>query len=319
MCKGTSADPEKLQKFLIQRLHNSSLDAAVDAMSDKAGGFFMYARLLQDQLNKTKRTQGPGGKLDFSAITAFPEGLDDMYAANFTRVFPGGVQGDDWLSCCDLVALIVAALEPLPLSMARRALGWSDAQQEMMLSATALLFPVRDGSFRVLHKSVVDYLLRVDKKNQPFEVRADQVQGAHTTLASACNQVLDDQTSTDIKVDWPYSLRHIIAHSCSAGTDADTERAVQLACDFSHLAARAELGPVTALLLDARRVRDRLKVDDTRHRVVKLVCSALQRVILLPFYAQSHIPLGANTPLLHRLRARCSKTGASCQARSWAG
>ena len=53
---------------------------------------------------------------------------------------------------------IAAAMEPITQVMAAALLGWDAAQQERVLEATGLLFPVRDGKFHVFHKTAVDWL-----------------------------------------------------------------------------------------------------------------------------------------------------------------
>ena len=84
-CKDLSDDVgEKLQEFIVSKLSSSALDAAVAKLVGKAGGLMVYAKLLHDQLKLEKETNGA---VDFGKLATLPQGLDEMYQANFGRVF----------------------------------------------------------------------------------------------------------------------------------------------------------------------------------------------------------------------------------------
>ena len=134
---------------------NEALDVAVAALSKKADGLFLYARLLAEDLEAKARA---GEQLDFAGLDALPAGLDEVYAANFRRAFPEGRAGAAWKEASALVELIAAAMEPITPAMAAAVLDWDAATQERVLETAALLFPERDGKLHVFHKTVVDWL-----------------------------------------------------------------------------------------------------------------------------------------------------------------
>ena len=78
-----------------------------------------------------------------------------------------------WTAARPLIELIAAAMEPITQAMAAALLGWDAAQQERVLEATALLFPVRDGKFHVFHKTAVDWLTGEITADSSLKSRSD--------------------------------------------------------------------------------------------------------------------------------------------------
>ena len=152
LCQGTEVDAGELEAFIVGRLSTSSLDAAVDALSAKAEGLFLYAYMLGQHLESEAKK---GREIHF-------ENLDSpawaRYAVNFERAFPEGQEDSAWTEAKPLVELIAAAREPITVAMAAALLRWDGGQQERVLETTALLFPVRDGKVHVFHKTIVDWL-----------------------------------------------------------------------------------------------------------------------------------------------------------------
>jgi hypothetical protein len=155
LCQGTNVDPGKLEAFIIGRLSNSALDAAVAVLSKKAEGLFLYASLLAQHLESERNA---GQEIRFSELDSLPAGLSEVYAVNFRRAFPNGSADAKWKDAQLFVELIAAAMEPLAVTMVELLLGWSPEKSERVREATALLFPERDGKFHVFHKTVVDWL-----------------------------------------------------------------------------------------------------------------------------------------------------------------
>ena len=81
-----------------------------------------------------------------------------MYDVNLRRAFPGGAADVGWVAAKPLIELIAAAIEPITLAMAAQLLGWSEDDRTIALDSTGLLFPVRDGRFQVMHKTILDYM-----------------------------------------------------------------------------------------------------------------------------------------------------------------
>ena len=259
LCKGSTVDPGKLEAFIVGRLNSSALDAAVAALSSKADGLFLYAHLLAQHLDTEARA---GRTIDFAGLDALPTGLDEVYAVNFERAFPEGAAGAAWEAARPLIELIAAAMEPITQAMAAALLEWDAAQQERVLEATALLFPLRDGKFNVFHKTVVDWLTGEITADSSLKSRSEvfrvERRDGHATLAtgfvawlggprSGVASSTDDGTSDDASA--AYWLQHGIVHMCRAqGTAA---RAVEVyATDLAFLRQRLDVGHLAAVAKD---------------------------------------------------------------------
>ena len=158
LCKASGVDTEmagKLEEFIMGRLNNSALEAAVDALSSKAQGLFLYAHLLEKHLESEAAA---GREINFANLDALPAGLSEVYETNFRRTFREGGAHGTWQQAKPLVELILASTQPLTVEMAEVLLNWDDAQKTNVLEHTALLFPERGGVFHVFHKSVSDWL-----------------------------------------------------------------------------------------------------------------------------------------------------------------
>ena len=111
---GLSLKPQKAQfeASLTKLLHSSVLETAVRELERKAGGLFLYASLLARQLEGSV-----GGKIDFKQLRGLPVGLSEVYQTNFERMVQSR---EDWHKhFSPLIALIVAAREPLPVTLAK--------------------------------------------------------------------------------------------------------------------------------------------------------------------------------------------------------
>jgi hypothetical protein len=140
LCQGTKVDAGELEAFIVGRLSTSSLDAAVDALSAKAEGLFLYAYMLGQHLESEAKK---GREIHFENLDSLPAGLGEVYAVNFERAFPEGQEDPAWTKAKPLVELIAAAREPITVAMAAALLRWDGGQQERVLETTALLFPFR--------------------------------------------------------------------------------------------------------------------------------------------------------------------------------
>jgi hypothetical protein len=197
--------------------------------------------------------QGKGEKIDFSAVAEMPKGLDEMYARNFLRVFPvgGGDEDAEWVQCRGVVELVASAREPLHVSMVARTLGMEvmpDRVASLQLATAtdlnavlrrlSLLFPVReDQRIHVMHKSVVDWLLRAAS----LAFRVDGANGA-VALWRHCVVVLcDDLAAGSVSAEErSYAERHVVEHSCAPAVLAAMEADAAL----RHVAcARRDIPP----------------------------------------------------------------------------
>ena len=198
-----------------------------------------YAQLLESTF---EALQGKGEKIDFYAVAEMPEGLDEMYTRNFLRVFPkgGGDDDDDWFQCQRVVELVVGALEPLHVSMVARTLGMAIMRMpdrgpsrkvaslqhatatdlSVVLRRLSLLFPMReDQHIHVIHKSVVDWLLR----GASLAFRVDGAAGA-VALWRRCVKVLREDGACSVSTEErAYAARHVVEHSCAPAVLAKME------------------------------------------------------------------------------------------------
>ena len=282
ICKD-SADQDKLQAYIKQRLDSSVLDAAVDKMEKKTEGLFVYAKLLGDHIKGVaKKNQN---KLTLEDVTALPDGLDEVYQENFSRVFP---EDQRWQSSKQLVALIVAAREPIPVALAREVLKWNQESEKAILSNLSLLFPVRQGRIHVYHKTVVDWLVKTKRSEETFYVSPKDVASAHERLAHTCLALLEKGQDTEEFLKYP--LKFVLPHTCQAGNpQASTKptveiqnlrnRAIDLLLTFDHLYRRVELSPVK-LLEDVvaleEVVRSSMKKGSERQKALKLLRSGIR-------------------------------------------
>ena len=210
----------------------------------------MYARLLEESL--AAKAAAPGAaKLTYDDVLGMPDGLDAMYAENFARAFPGGAEDAGWARSKQLIALVVAAREPLPADLAARVLGWSAADADRARADTALLFPVREGRFHVLHKSVVDWL--TSGRAGGFAVGPDDRAAAHAALSGTLVALLEP-LAAGAAAEAPaamraYALRHAVAHATRAASPTalrDLERVLGL----RFVEATASAGRCAALVAD---------------------------------------------------------------------
>jgi hypothetical protein len=242
-----------LEAFLIGLLHSSVLDSALHTLEAKAGGLFIFAKLLQDQL----QDQAKAGAINFSSLGDLPSGLDGIYASNFLRIFPTEVQ---WSSCKAIVAMIVVASEPLPADIVERILGECYSETA---AAMSLLFPVREGRFQVMHKSVVDWLRDQKRLGQLHCVEQKDLDAAHrqlaTELLSQSRQLSSvpgmSEASKSLGKSELFSLRHAVAHLKEANMLAS---ATELLLDFQWLLLRAKVRQAEGLLQDGELVSNNI-------------------------------------------------------------
>ena len=194
LCLGTKVDAGELEAFIVGQLSSSSLDSAVSSLSAKAGGLFLYARLLAQHLESERAV---GKKVNFAGIESLPSGLGQVYEVNFKRAFPMGEKDEGWREAKPLVQLIAAAMEPLSLVTVQQLLGWKPEEQERVLHSTALLFPIRDGKFHVFHKTVVDWLTGEIEDGSSVAARSEEFKverrDGHKTLGSCFLEWLSEK------------------------------------------------------------------------------------------------------------------------------
>jgi len=273
LCQDTKVDAGELEAFIVGRLSTSSLDAAVEALSAKAEGLFLYAYMLGQHLESEANE---GHEIHFENLDSLPAGLGEVYAVNFKRAFPKGQVDPAWTEAKPLVELIAAAREPITVAMAAALLRWGGGQQERVLETTALLFPVREGKFHVFHKTIVDWLTgeitegsSIREPSAEFKV---QHKDGHAMLAEGF--IAWRRTATPPEGRAPddeatyYWLRHGILHLCRAdGQGAKAAFAAQAAnvyaTDLALLRERIDRGLLSSVAKDYLELRGVDGVDLT--------------------------------------------------------
>ena len=256
LCRGTTVDAGDLEAFIVGRLSTSSLEAAVEALSAKAEGLFLYAYLLKQHLEGEANA---GREINFQNLDSLPAGLGQVYNVNFQRAFPKGKADPAWLEARPLVELVAAAREPITVTMAAALLKWDDAKKERVLEATALLFPVRDGKLYVFHKTIVDWLTgeiaegsSIAERSKEFVVERGD---GHAAFASGFDAWLGGVRAAEA----PYWLLHGVVHLCRAGRVA--EAAKVYATDLALLQGRADAGDLASMAKDYLELRRDGAVD----------------------------------------------------------
>jgi WD40 repeat protein len=283
---GQPVDAEALEAHIVQQLNSSALDAAVRVLDAKAGGLFLYARLLEKQLAATH--EGEETRMDFQEVTALPGGLDDFFNTNFRRAFPST---SEWLQARDLVAELVCAMEPLPLAL----LG---AEQRGLIDGMSLLFPTHNGRAQVLHKSVADWLSDRNRCGDFFVVRS----AGHERLAVKClavvrQRVLPGASTASRDEGEAYALAHGAEHGLEAES-GDALQAVAATClDLRFVEAKAAAGQAWQLPRLFVRLRRALTGDPSVvaqdfYRFVSLVGQCLAEVPQLTLQFAANFPTG---------------------------
>ena len=276
MCAGhDGVNKDELQGFIKKRLDTSVLDAAVEKMEANAKGLFIYARMLADHM---KEQANKTGTFSFEDVLALPTGLTEVYQENFLRVFPEGKQDRLWKRCKELIALIGAAKAPLPVEFAQVVLGWSDTERVELTSKLSLVFPERDGRLHVLHKTVMDWLKKPERRHEDFYVSFSETQEASKKLAHHALLLVEQDTAHESKY-LQYPLQFALAHVRDVASDSGLlERAALALLRFPYLLRRAAVSS-PKLLEDATAIsaeyRARKPKSDEYGHAVSLLRSAL--------------------------------------------
>jgi tetratricopeptide (TPR) repeat protein len=103
------------QKGLAEIPTYNSTPELTDALAKRSNGLFLYARLVLQDLKE--------GRIQFDHLDQLPSSLGGIYARFFARQFPDREAYAQRVR--PLLELIVAARGPLPISLAKVALGWT--------------------------------------------------------------------------------------------------------------------------------------------------------------------------------------------------
>lgn len=258
------ADLETYARHWIDRLglEEARQLPALHAVLQASAGSLLYLRQLQDAARE--------GLIDphqLEVTRLLPQGLSSLYLQWFEHRFgassgqtPPALQSrmpgrSDFAPARALLALILAAREPLPLALAADLLHWQPGQPTP-LDQLGSLCTQDDGCLSLFHASLRDWLLDPQASGRAFHVRAEE---GHRLLATGllAMQITDAMPRTDAveRMDaaqrtdaaQDYGYRHLPAHLKAAGLAH--ERAALLR-DFDWALRRCAAGAVDALLQD---------------------------------------------------------------------
>lgn len=106
----------------------------------------------------TARAGVSNGSFNLDTPSAYPSGLAGLYRQWFDRQFGGDGQSTLWHDVYDLLELICASPEPLPLSVARKTLKWVGQDKIASTRPLGSLIQEHDGTLELFHRSLSEWL-----------------------------------------------------------------------------------------------------------------------------------------------------------------
>jgi WD40 repeat protein len=216
---------------LVDELFISGSDAVKvsELVAERADGLFIFARLVIGKLLDLAKDK----KLLLKDAETLPKGMDDLYVDYFSR-FKDSVGGDG-NKYARILSTIVVAREPMPLRVWREVvLGNSNTNSKSstseselerqftteVLIPTAKLLDTSNGTVKVLHKTMLDFLVGSKAKSNALGINEDE---GHALLAGACERLYQDyldkgggkiRICTPINaVEYQFGVRHAAFHS----------------------------------------------------------------------------------------------------------
>lgn len=143
---------------------------AIRTIISRSEGLFLYIEFVRREI--------AAGRLSLAHPDEFPKGLDGMFREYFERQFPDIASYRSEIRSA--LELVLAAQDPLPLSVLAEFLGWkTEYRMRDFVDSLGALFREADGSLRVFHKDLRDWLLDHTRAG-PFFV---SVKDGHRKLA----------------------------------------------------------------------------------------------------------------------------------------
>ena len=88
-----------------------------------------------------------------------------------------------------IIEVVIAAQEPLHVETLEYLVNCTTVQRKSAVAQLSLLFPVRDQRLHVFHKSVKDWLVNVERKEETCFVKYKKV---HKLMGKRCNDLLNE-------------------------------------------------------------------------------------------------------------------------------
>jgi WD40 repeat protein len=231
-------------------LEPAQREQALGAVVQASEGMFLYVRQLREAV--AAGTVPPAQLTDPASL---PKGLAGLYQRWFQARF-GSEESqkayDRWQR--PLLELMLAAREPLPLTLAHAVLGWGAYGEGKALEPLGTLCTQQGGTVSLFHKSLADWLARREESGRHFH--ASPAQG-HQCMAAglweAYTRWREAGAHLQGRTGWQplgeagesYAMRHLPAHLAAAGLDDERRQALT---DFALAMRRCAASEHEALL-----------------------------------------------------------------------
>jgi WD40 repeat protein len=227
---------------LVDELFISTLDAVKvsELVAERADGLFIFARLVIGKLlDLAKDYKLNDEKLSLKDAETLPKGMDDLYVDYFSR-FKASIGGDG-NKYARILSPIVVAREPMPLNVWREVVlgnnnnrsssNMSEAELERqftieVLIPTAKLLDTSNGTVKVLHKTMLDFLIGTKAKSNGLGINEDE---GHALLGGACERLYQDYLDKDggkgrictpiNSTEYQFAVQHAAFHSMKGNID----------------------------------------------------------------------------------------------------
>ncbi len=141
---------DKIKSNLLAR--NQTPEQLAPILAAKAGGLFLYAKTVLNELEKRGRT--------LAELRALPDDLSGLFADFFQRQFPAPESaGSEWSKAKRLLEVVIAAHEPLTSAQLRRALAMDQDELQQLLQDLEAYLPQDNQRIRIFHKSFSEWLV----------------------------------------------------------------------------------------------------------------------------------------------------------------
>eukprot|EP00943_MAST-04B_sp_MAST-4B-sp1_P006174 g6174.t1 len=247
------------------------LKEGVSILSNKSNGVFIYARYAVEKLNMQS------GQISLEELKDFPDGINGFYDIQFRRLFGSEYEGIlNNSAMWRIVEAVMAAEEPIHVEALDYLIQCKPKERKVAVAKLSLVFPIRDRKLHVFHKSVKDWLVTLDRKEEICYVDVDNE--IHEKIGRRCHALLNESLTYNEKKKimmekvLVYSLKHCVTHLCKGGM---VKVARELMFQFEYLLERAKLGPEHMLVKDCVQIAgsggDSIRDD----RALSLLQSAL--------------------------------------------
>jgi hypothetical protein len=235
-------------------LEPAQREQALSAVVQASEGMFLYVRQLREAVNS-----GAVPPAQLTDPGSLPKGLAGLYERWLLHRFKddnGQKAYDAWQR--PLLELMLAAREPLPLTLAHAVLGWGAYGEDNALEPLGTLCSQQGGTVSLFHKSLADWLSKREESGRRFHVSTAQGhQRLATGLWNAYTQWREAGAHLQGRTGWQplgepgeaYAMRHLPAHLKAVDLLAELE---QTLTDFAFAMKRCAVGAIEALLKDYR-------------------------------------------------------------------